>query len=312
LAFETRIAFRNEGSYTFVKSQLWKIFVHIAYLDDSQPLDKLAMCGAVVMPHGTFGWAERIHSIAVQQVFAPNEIEEKFQEFHSRELFKGEGAFQGIDETKRFQAITVLLAAMREYRLPFFYAAVDRVKFDKHPLSQGLFETASPVVAAFKLCLLGIEDWAFNRHSQKYPQLRGMEPIPKVLDYDDQYLLIADETKDAELKKRLRRSYRLLRSTHLYSRESSNRLWHAHDAMYFGDSTESVGIQLADLCTYFVQRRLLKRDPEHRDKGDEFYQMFSDQIICAKPEPEWSQYRGLLVSHEGDGKKAEAQKPQSS
>ena len=68
--------------------------------------------------------------------------------------------------------------------------------------------------------------------------------------------------------------------------------------MYFGDSKDSVGIQLADLCTYLMQRHLLKTNPNAKDASDDFYKMFSAQVICAKPEPEWSQYHELLVSHE--------------
>jgi hypothetical protein len=275
-----------------VKSQPGKIFVHLAYLDDSQQQGALAIFGAVVIPHGAFGWAERMHSIAIEQLFSVDEIEEKFQEFHAYELFKGEGAFKGIDEAKRFDAITVLLMAMGNYKLPFIYAAIDEKKLAKSALSNGLLETAHPLVPAFKLCLLGIEHWALHRHPQNFPDVHS-------IDYSDQYLLIADETKDAELKKRLRNSYRLLRAARPYIGKTQNRLWHAHDAMYFGDSRDSVGIQLADLCTYFMQRHLMKKDPDVKDDGDEFFRMFSKQIICAKPEPEWSEFRELLVSHDG-------------
>jgi Protein of unknown function (DUF3800) len=264
--------------------------VHLAYLDDSQQQGALAMFGAVVIPHGAFGWAERMHSVAVEQLFPADEIEEKFQEFHAYELFKGEGAFKGIDKEKRFSAITVLLMALRHYHLPFIYAAVDEKKLAKSALSHSLFETAHPLVPAFKLCLLGIEKWAQNQHA--------ISPGSITIEYGDQYLLIVDETKDQELKKRLRSSYRLLRAARPYSGKASNRLWHAHDAMFFGDSRDSVGIQLADLCTYFMQRQLLKVDAKAKDESDEFYKMFAEQVICARPEPEWTQHRELLLSHE--------------
>jgi hypothetical protein len=263
--------------------------VHLAYLDDSQQ-GSLAMFGALVIPHGLFGWTERMHSIAIEQIFPASEIEEKFQEFHAYELFKGEGAFKGIDEDKRFLAITLLLMAVRDHQLPFIYSAINTNKLTQSPLAQSLFETANPLVAAFKLCLLGVEKWAFARHARDEFGLQ--------VDYGDQYLLIADETKDQDLKKRLRGSYRLLRAARPYTGQLKNRLWHAHDAMFFGDSRDSVGIQMADLCTYFMQRHLLKRNQDSRDKSDEFYDMFSGHAICAKPEPEWSQYKELLLSHE--------------
>ncbi|MFZ1009750.1 MAG: hypothetical protein WAN65_23125, partial [Candidatus Sulfotelmatobacter sp.] len=219
---------RNEGIGVVCASQLnfRKIFMHLAYLDDSQQQGSLAMFGAIVIPHGEFGWAERMHSIAVEQLFPADEVEEKFQEFHAYELFKGEGAFKGIAKAKRFDAITVLLMALRHYRLPFIYAAINEKKLAKSALPQGLFETAHPLIPAFKLCLLGIEKWAQSQHDHLAGSVR--------IDYSDQYLLIVDETKDQELKKRLRNSYRLLRAARPYVVKAPNRLWHAHDAMYFG------------------------------------------------------------------------------
>jgi len=264
--------------------------VHLAYLDESQQPGSVAIFGAVVIPHPAFGFAERMYSIAIEQLFSSDEIEEKFQEFHARDLFKGEGAFKGIQEAKRFDAISVLLMAMSHYSLPFIYSAIDEKKLANSPSARGLLETAQPLVPAFKMCLLGIEKWAQDRHEQ------GSDGAMKI-DYRDQYLLIADDTKDIELKKRFRNSYRLLRAARPYLGKTQNRLWHAHDAMYFGDSTESVGIQLADLCTYFVQRRLLKINRSHKDDGDRFYEIFSKQIICAMPEPEWSQNGELFLSH---------------
>ena len=264
--------------------------MHLAYLDDSQQPGSLAMFGAVVIPHGAFGWAERMHSIAIEQLFLADQIEEKFQEFHAFELFKGEGAFKGIDKAKRFDAITVLLMALRHHRLPFIYAAVDEKKLAKSDLSQGLFETAHPLIPAFKLCLLGIEKWAQSQHDHPAGVVK--------VDYSDQYLLIVDETKDSELKKRLRNSYRLLRAARPYIATAQNRLWHAHDAMLFCDSRDSVGIQLADLCTYFMQRQLLKANISTKDDSDEFFKMFSGQVVCAKPEPEWTQHREFFLTHE--------------
>lgn len=266
--------------------------MHLAYLDDSQLQGSVAIFGAVVIPHGQFGWAERLHSIAVEQLFSADEIEEKFQEFHARDLFKGEGAFQGIEQSKRFDAIRILLMAMRDHELPFIYGAVDEKKLAQSALAQDLFETADPLVPAFKLCLLGVEGWAQAHHAQNIPGTVK-------LDYSDQYLLIVDETKNAELKKRLRGSFRLLRAARPYTGKAQNRLWHSHDAMYFGDSRDSVGIQLADLCTYFMQRHLLHRDIDIQDGSDEFYAMFSAQIVCTKPELEWTKYRQLFLAHEG-------------
>ena len=266
--------------------------MHLAYLDESTTSGQIAIFGAVVVPSGAWGWTERLHGIAIEQLFPVNEVEEKFKEFHAFELFNGEGAFKGIEERKRFSAIQVLLMSLRQYNIPFIYGAVDEKKLANSSYAKSLFGTARPVSAAFRLCALAVEDWARKRH----PQLdQGV-----ALDYADNYLLIADNTTDQELKKQLQTSYKILRSSHPYStpKPHDNRLWHSHDEMYFGDSVSCLGIQLADLCTYFMQRHLAKRDKTHRDKADEFFNLIRPHAICAKPEPEWSQYREFLVSHD--------------
>jgi hypothetical protein len=104
-------------SYRCIRQE---VFVHLAYLDDSVQAGSLAIFGAVVMPHGNFGWAERSHSIAIEQIIEPGDIE-NFQEFRAHELFKGEGAFKGIDETKRFEAIRELLFPVKRLGFSFIY-----------------------------------------------------------------------------------------------------------------------------------------------------------------------------------------------
>jgi hypothetical protein len=257
--------------------------VHLAYLDETgtDGHSPIVMFGAVVITPGTFGWVERLHSVAIEQVFPVDEIEDKFQEFHASELYLGTGAFEGIEQERRFDAIRVLLMAMDDQKLPYIYAAVDRKQLARSPAG-----SARPLDFAFRICALGIEDWARNQHPQRSDSIQ--------VDYKDQYLFILDDnTTDRELKKQLRTSYRLLRAAHPYASRNENRLWHAHDEMYFGDSRESVGIQMADLCNYFMLQRLLKREG-----CEEFYEMFAQQAICARPEPEWTTFNGLLVAHD--------------
>jgi hypothetical protein len=116
----------------------------------------------------------------------------------------------------------------------------------------------------------------------------------KVLHWNDTYLCIADENKkNREVKEKLLKTYRALRARHPFIPPHENRLWHAHDHMFFADSTDCLGIQLADLCAYFVRRHLAGDSvTEH------YYKRLADNIICAKPEPESKLYRHLFCSHE--------------
>lgn len=60
----------------------------------------------------------------------------------------------------------------------------------------------------------------------------------------------------------------------------SGKTWHLHDDIYFGDSKNSIGIQLADLCGFVIRRHL---------EGDlavaGFYDIMSNQIAFHFIEP---------------------------
>lgn len=267
--------------------------MHLAYLDDSGTTEhsQFVMFGAVIIPHGMFGSVENLHCAAIQQFFSRDEIEDRFQEFHSSALFNGAEPFNDIPQEKRFDAIRVLLTAVQVEGLPYIYAAVDRKKLKESPVA-----TADARDMAFRLCVLGVEEWARSMHPQRNGTIQ--------LDFKDLCLFVVDDTTDNALKKQLRSSYRALRVAHPYIPPHKHRLWHAHDDLYFGDSRESIGIQMADVCNYFMWRHLVQKEG-----GEEFYDAFVGQAIAAKPEPEWSMYRGLFVAHDGSHRKLASEPP---
>lgn len=118
------------------------------------------------------------------------------------------------------------------------------------------------------MCVRGVDDW-IGRQSRK--QI-GM--------------IIMDETKESGLKNVLRTSFRSLRGRLRVN--DISQLQNIHDDMYFGDSQDSVGIQITDLCSYFVLRKLNGND-------DEFFRIFSRHAICSKIEPDWTQLQGVLL-----------------
>ncbi|HXR18027.1 MAG TPA: DUF3800 domain-containing protein [Terriglobales bacterium] len=261
--------------------------MYLTYLDDAGT-DKhspIAMFGAVIVFPDTFGQLEGLHSTAIQQMLPVEDIENKFQEFHASELHNGTGAFEGMEEDKRFGAIRVLLTCMKMEKFPYIYAAVDRKKLAKGPGG-----SASPVDVAFRMCALGVEDWARSKHARRDGAI--------IVDFKDMCLFIADDTKDGQLKNQLRASYRSLRKARPLIPPIDNRLWHAHDDLYFGDSRDSIGIQMADLCNYFMWLHLTGKEDEQG-----FYKMFSGQAICAKPEPEWTTYHDWFRTHDGEESK---------
>jgi hypothetical protein len=130
----------------------WRAFVHLAYLDEAGTSghSSCVMYGALIVPTGNFGYLEGLHNTAIQQILGLDEIEEKFEEFHASALYNGDVPFDGIPPDKRFQAIKVLLTAVKVENLPYVYAAIDRKAFQSSPA-----KSAEIIDFAFHVCLLG-------------------------------------------------------------------------------------------------------------------------------------------------------------
>jgi hypothetical protein len=254
--------------------------VYLAYVDDTASGNKsnlIAMFGAVIVFPDRFGHLETLHNTATQQLFPVAEIDRRFEEFHAYDLYNGEGKFEGIEKEKRYLAIKILLMALEN--LVFVYSAIDKTK-----LAGSALGSVNPVDLAFRMCLLGVEDWARSRHDHPYGVV--------TLNFNDLCLFIVDDTTEKVLKDQLRTSYRELRIARPYNLQQANRLWHAHDALYFGDSRDSVGIQLADLCAYFMRRHLTRVSD-----NEGFSDMVAKHSICARPEPEWTQIKNIALVH---------------
>jgi hypothetical protein len=277
-------------SRLFCDSQ-WKAnaekYVHLAYMDESGTDGHCpyAIYGALIIPHGTFSRFEIMHSNAIQQILPLDKIEE-FKEFHACDLYLGNEPFNDIEEEKRFTAIKLLLHAVSMEGGHFVYSAAHRESISESP-----FGTSKPLLSAFHMCLLGVEDWATANHPSPHsPPVKA-----KMLDWKDTVLYIADDfnQKNDPIKPELTKVYRKLRSKYPWVPPHKNRLWHSHDHMFFADSRDCVGIQMVDLCNYFLKRRISgEAEPQN------FIDIFSDRIICAKPEPEWTTFGSLFVELE--------------
>ena len=91
-------------------------------------------------------------------------------------------------------------------------------------------------------------------------------------------ILIADDG-DKKVKTDLKQSFRQLRRQ-IRPPDYDPKLWYVHDDMYFGSSKGSVGIQLADLCAYFIAKHL-----EGDVAIDGFYQIIAPQISNSRVQP---------------------------
>jgi Protein of unknown function (DUF3800) len=261
-----------------------KEFVHLAYLDDSDTKakpHKWQVMSGVVIEDKKFKIVE-IAMCFIRELLGPSEKLDKFEEFHACELYGGHGVFEGIEQEKRFETIKGLLNLVKSAQLPIVYGAVDLSELGKADCA-----SADPVDISFRICVKGIKAWA-----QEYLfTALAVDPITQTPTEEQAartidswvaalVILIADEC-DAKIRNTIQKSFRSIRPPHRSPAQLMPPIIPFHDDMYFGDSRYSVGIQLADLCSYFIARHL------DGDKEIEpFYEMIASQIVFSKIYPE--------------------------
>jgi hypothetical protein len=213
---------------------------------------------------------------------------EKFTEFHATELYGGRGAFDGVEPEQRFEAIRQLLFCLEFGELPVIYGAVNI-----DALQEKLYGSADPVDISFRICLKGLQSWigaraaaraitAASEASEASDQPEKMEAIGLSLVESwlgELIILILDEC-DGKIKAALQKSFRTLRCGPTVQ-GGENPLRHFHDDMYFGDSRYSIGIQLADLCSYFIAKHL-QGEPDIQG----FYGMIEPHIVFSETYPQ--------------------------
>lgn len=255
-------------------------FVYLAYLDDSakkrRDIDYQVIAG-VVIRDTSFAEIEIIMGASIQ-ILLPPEKWEAFTEFKGSDLFGGYNVFEGIDEGRRFLAIQVLLRSLARHSIPVVYGAVD-----KKALANKYYGSASPSDTCFRICLEGISEWIEIQPTEDPANVASDGPTTTY----NSALVIMDDCDDSNLKKLFRSSFRGIRSqlrpprSNFKTAEFTDTAWRLHDDMYFGSSKDSIGLQLADLCGFFISQHLHKNE-----KAEPFYKMIEDKIFFSKFEPD--------------------------
>jgi hypothetical protein len=268
-----------------------RVFVHLAYLDDSdtkaKPRKWQVMSGVVVEDH-QFPALEIILRVSREELIPPEKID-KFEEFHASELYGGYGVFEGIDQEKRFDTIRGLLRCLTATGASIIYGAVDL-----DALQTEVYASAEPLDIAFRACIKGIRECMRKAiHNSADSAIAGIDdPIAKAQAYEEALksefltklaILVVDDFSDKKTKELLSKSFRRLRGQELS---------HFHDDMYFGDSRYSIGIQLADLCSYFIARHL-----EGDSETAPFYEMIRPHLVFSEthPKEEAPQFNSLAA-----------------
>ena len=255
--------------------------MYLSYLDDSDTKNKASkwqVMSGVIVKDSKFTILEITMGV-VAEVLLPPERLESFTEFHACELYGGHGVFEGIDQSDRFRIITSLLKLISEHELPIVYGAVDLAL-----LSKMVYASADPLDIAFRICAEGVDDWIGNKVEEKFQEYRNLpsnnteEERRDGLLSENMGILIADDC-DGKSKAAIQRSFRKMRKHYRRTAEKS-KLKRLHDEMYFGDSKYSLGIQLADLCSYFIARHM---DGDAATEG--FYKLIEPHIVYSQIEP---------------------------
>jgi len=242
--------------------------VYIAFIDDSGSHEQSAfqVVGAVFGKEADFFNLELTLGVLVTQDLIPSEKWQSFEEFKASDLYKGNNAFQDIKQEKRYKAIKDFLKIVGECDLSIAYGAVPKRK-----LRGSIYGSASHIDVAFRACLPGIQTWMKNNAG------------------GDKCLLITDDFSEKKIKEEVRLSFRQLRLQIRPPEYSIGTLDHFHDAIAFCDSRDSVGVQVADMCSYFIGHHL-----QGNNESKWCYDLFASRIS----------YRNL-VSAESVGTDAE-------
>ena len=241
--------------------------MYLAYLDDSEQRG-WQVIGAVLIPADSFFVVELLSALEIENLM-PEEKRHDFQEFHASELYCGEGIFKDIPQSKRFNAIRNVLGCVETCKAKVAYGAVDLALHRK-----SIFHSANPRDVAFRMCVLGVEGWLYDSCLKEM-----VEQATSGSQFATLFIMDEAAKGDKETQAILQKSFRMLRPRFRVSGGEDNHLTFVHDDMYFGDSRYSIGIQIADLCSYFIAKHI------YGDKDSEgFYKMIEPHIISAGKE----------------------------
>lgn len=289
--------------------------VNLVYMDetigDAKDCDCVAV-GALVVDHKDFipleGVVERAALTALSAAAKTPEQWQAFRErwdaipeFHASHLFHAQGDFAGIDRGSCFSAMDALVRSVPHFKFRFVYSAVSKKAIRSEPM----LGSANPIDVAFRMCIRGVEDLIGSEVRKAVGLTRQAQgfSFPENL-----CVCVFDDTTDLKLKQQLKDGYREFRHRRPWSANNGHRGWHFHDAMFFGDSKESFGIQVADACCYVLLRHLTGFKDAQSVK---FFDLLKPHTICSKSEPEWSQYRRWFIAHDEPNGVSVSAKPPS-
>jgi hypothetical protein len=231
--------------------------VRVIYIDEagSSPQEPVFTWAAIVVKDRQWLKIEKL-ALDIIDTMVPRELRDNF-EFHACDLFTGAGVWDrwrhATGKALRFAILESFLRLIRRYRLPIVECSWNKngqYGRDISKLRQGL---------AFAVCVDWVERWFVNH--ARY----------------DVGMLIADDQGDPKDEPIFNQEIRRARTVSRLSRKPALR--HIVDTIHFAGSHESIGLQLADACAFFIKRH---RAAKPNDEAERFYQLLRPYIYRAK------------------------------
>jgi hypothetical protein len=202
-------------------------------------------------------------------------------EFHAADLFRAKPPFDRLGAEKCGQLLERALGVIKEYNLPVICGSVDKAN-----LKTQLYRTADPADMAFELYLQSLQEWLEKNSTDQFSVARGLLICDDVRLHKQDDSRKDDPERKGDLRYRIEQAFRR-NKTRPISISFDNNIeksagidrfsTYLFDDIYFGDSKNSIGLQLADICVYFVARNLASRSDS---RG--FYDIIKDQLVLSK------------------------------
>ncbi len=253
--------------------------MYLAYSDDSRTKHnhvEWQVMSTVMVKDETFRGFELHMGLIAEELLPPKKYEQ-FTEFHACDLYNGTKAFDGMERAQRYSILEILLGVLEKQEIPVIYGAVDLSRLNKM-----IYASANPIDMTFRMCALGVQAWMGKQLEERFLEYRGRKTPGEHVRFDDVALFILDDfDSNKPLKVALHQAFRQMRKPlRPPDFQSESQLEHVLDDMYFGDSKFSVGLQLADACSYFIGKHL-----GGDATVDRFYARIEPHIVHSQIEP---------------------------
>jgi uncharacterized protein DUF3800 len=231
-----------------------------------------------------------------QALYAPGQG----RELKGSLLFKGlRGKIRGVAPSKAAEILTDILSVVTRHRIRLFHGAIDRAGRAEWNRNHGFSESIqTDQEAAFDECLRRLDGFVHTfMPKERELWIADKSGFEKSMKHGLQFFQWAQAIDTDRLRELLavlrgKESARSLADLGLALRNEQPS--HVIDTIYFGDSHESLALQLADVCCATIAQYL-----RGKDDAEPFYNLISRQVIT----------HGTLVVYSGAwrGRNAESE-----